>query len=467
MVSTRRSSGQSTLASIPTLYRKRQSASQLKPQPALSSPTSARTTEAIANPESNEEATNQTGPLSPARSSDTDNGDQEDVAYEVARSSHNLILPEDHSLAKPDSLSPAVPKNQTEEFQTASRDTEIIISTENPTDGVQGADQGSFTPFDHSTEVTLINDDSSDDADSTTKVSITDAMEGVQDSKQESDRPEDHSEDTASGKDSSSVDTESAKKLPEHDTMEGIQISEHESDLHQDDSGDSALPRDNPAADAESVDKGSTTEAMEWTGAPEPRSERDHSADEATSSTNPALPDANNPNEPPESLHDPAPPSPSPDITDLLHPSAYTTTTPPLPDPLIESPQQLLYNHILTHPLQTPARPTPAHPSPYASARSQDWFESWTLCTRPLLRAPGPLPLPLPVNVQAARAVSSRFDDIDAEGGGGGDRGERARGRVMMYDATIPSNLGYERWDPRRLVWRAAVVGNPDYFIGR
>lgn len=85
MVSTRRSSGQSTLASIPTLYRKRQSASQLKPQPALSSPTSARTTEAIANPESNEEATNQTGPLSPARSSDTDNGDQEDVAYEVAR----------------------------------------------------------------------------------------------------------------------------------------------------------------------------------------------------------------------------------------------------------------------------------------------------------------------------------------------------------------------------------------------
>ena len=94
MVNTRRSSrpGQSTFASLPTLYRKRQSSGQPKSQPASSSTTPAGKSELVANPESREEATNQISPLSPAKSSNIDNQDQAGSSYEVAGKSAQFAI---------------------------------------------------------------------------------------------------------------------------------------------------------------------------------------------------------------------------------------------------------------------------------------------------------------------------------------------------------------------------------------
>ena len=433
MVDTRRSSrpGQATFASLPTLYRRR-SAGRPKRQSTPSSPTLVRTTKENSSPTSKEEATSQSRLFPPARSSKLDSNDQVDDSYEVTSKStqraclsdiehaqsvitrrnddagicfptthksgykekanrvpetgnHEITLPDDDTVAKPDTLFPAVPQNLTQDqLQIASSDPQISVPTKHAQDEFQGVTQGSIVSDIHSAEGCIsLNANSSDDLESTTNVPTHDVMEGVQGSQQKSGSPDDQSGDSASMEDSPQDGMKSTNDHSSHDEMEGVETSEQDSELHEDYSGDSASAQDSSADDAGITDTGSTPGVTEYTGAlPEPYS--DYSADsppvyddpasEVRPSTNTGgTPDADsNVDDSPEPPDEPATPQTNPtllandssadgielldgpsaydfaDGTEFLDPSAYSDDdAPPLIDPAIEARQQTLYERIL------------------------------------------------------------------------------------------------------------------------
>ena len=352
--------------------------------------------------------------------------------------SHENTEPDDNAVATPDS-SPALSQSQTDQFQSACRDPQISIPRTDARDEVQGVDQGKIALNDHSTEgCSSSMDISLDDAKSTNNVSTHDAMEGVQGSKQESDP-----------------------------------------------SGDSATAKDNSADDHGVANRSSTHDATESPGAPEPRSDNsenpsgsnpavnDGPANEVSSSTNAGPPDATDVNEASQSRDDPADPSmnvapakDSPaDGMEFLNPSAYGDAT--IIDPTIEEPQQKLYESILQQMNSRFASRTvdmTPRPSPYPDVWAQRRSEAFTLHPGDIFRVMRRLPMNVrggpAMNVPVAR--SSRFDNIDGRSNGVQVPSSQ---RVVMYDPLMPSNLPYERGDPRRFVWRADFAGNPDYFI--
>ena len=486
MVGTRSSrSGQPTFASLPTVYRTRRSTSQPKSQPTSSSPAPAQTSEAIANPGSNEKATSHTKPFSSARSSSIDGRDQVDDSYVVSGlftqcaffARHRIVLkchdtcrihhvgnyfptthisldikktltmrlktgnthettePDNNAVAKPDSLSPALSQSQTGQFQSASGDLQINIPTADTKDEVQGADQGRVTSGNHS-------------------------MEGC-----------------SSSMDISLDDAKFTNNVSTHDAMEGVQGSEQESDP----SGDSATTKDNSADDAGLINHSSTHDATEWPGAPEPHSDspsgsnpavNDGPANEVSSLTNAGPPDATDPNEASQHRDEPADPSMNvplakdsiADGMEFLNPSAYTDAS--IIDPAIEGPQQKRYEYVLGQMNSKSASRTvhmTPRPSPYPDIWAQRRSEVFTLHSGDIFRVMRRLPMNVRVpamNVPATR--SSRFDNID---GRSHQTQTPSSQRMVMYDPMMPSNLPYERGDPRRFAWRADFAGNPDYFI--